>query len=270
LIRVWTALIVFSGLVLFSSCDPSNQSSNENQNGNRNPANRNNNTADPLLFPSPPAPITSKDTVDPKFKPCNPYFPLIPGSTAKYILNYSSGLVANVSVVVDKGTENGRPIFVETEQIVDKDGGIHKSQTIVVKYACEADKVIILSQVSDNKADENETHVETRFSDRATAFPEVATIKTGTSWSHTIYQKFTQPGQQPVDSSKPMTFTFEVREGLDVSVPAGTFKTIRVVRKANGHDINEYYVKGLGLVKRQGEDGTRWELKEFSGLSAQE
>jgi hypothetical protein len=51
-----------------------------------------------------------------------------------------------------------------------------------------------------------------------------------------------------------------------VKVPAGTFKAVKVLRKLRDVTVNEYYVAGLGLVKRVNKDSTSWELKEYSGL----
>src|SRR5262245_27366135 len=101
------------GVIAFSGCDDSNTNSNRNANGNGN-----SNT--PVLE----RPPDIKPTAPPEsgFKSCNPAFPLVPGSTTKYILQFSSALVADVTVVVDKGEENGKPIFIERTQILDKSG----------------------------------------------------------------------------------------------------------------------------------------------------
>jgi hypothetical protein len=48
----------------------------------------------------------------------------------------------------------------------------------------------------------------------------------------------------------------------------GTFKAITVNRKVNENSLVDFYVAGLGLVKRQSKEGTSWELKEYSGLKA--
>jgi len=52
-----------------------------------------------------------------------------------------------------------------------------------------------------------------------------------------------------------------------VTVPAGTFHTVRVGVKVNGKDSDEYYAAGIGLVRRKLSDGTTWELTDYSGLA---
>src|SRR5215472_8623387 len=110
----------------------------------RNPNGLSNSNADPnsnkSVIPAPPPPdIKPKEAVDPAFKSCNPYFPLVPGSQVKYTTVYSSGLIANVTVVVDSENVNGKPGFVETTRTVDKDGGGSKLSTKITKYVCDGE-----------------------------------------------------------------------------------------------------------------------------------
>src|SRR5215813_8465375 len=111
-----TLFIVLLVTIALTGC-PGKLSNSNNTNGNSNTA--------PTF--KPPEPLASKDPVDPNFKPCNPYFPLVPGSRLKYTLTYSSGLVADVVVVVNKLDENGHNMFEEQTQIVDRSGGLEIS-----------------------------------------------------------------------------------------------------------------------------------------------
>ena len=241
----------------------------------RNPNGLSNSNADPnsnkSVIPAPPPPdIKPKETVDPAFKACNPYFPLVPGSQTKYTLVYSSGLVANVTVVVDGDTDNGKPVYIETIRIIDKDGGVNKLETRTTKYACDGERVQIISMSSDNKAEDNETKMEAAFSGTALAMLDTPSLKPGARWSYAFTQTFRVPNRPPVSGGKSTPIEFQVVGTETVAVPAGSFKALKVLRKTTGHEINEYYARGIGLVKRESDDGTRWELKEFSGLKAAE
>jgi hypothetical protein len=72
-------------------------------------------------------------------------------------------------------------------------------------------------------------------------------------------------GEHHVEA-EPTTFNFETQGEEEVKVPAGTFKAIKVVRKVKNTVVTDYYVAGIGLVKRGNNEGTTWELKSFSGL----
>jgi len=222
------------------------------------------------VLPEPPPPeIKPKETVDPAFKSCNLYFPLVPGSQVKYTIVYSSGLIANVTVVVDSDNVNGKPGYAETTRIVDKDAGGSKLSTRTTKYVCDGERVQIVSMTTDNKVEDNpETHTETIFNVPAIAMLDAASLKPKAHWSYSFAQTFQLPGKPPQSGGKVVTVDFEVAGPDTAVVPAGNFKTLKILRKTGGHDITEFYARGIGLVRRQNDDGTRWELTEFSGLTA--
>src|SRR2546422_7045069 len=93
--RISSAIILLSAIAL-SGCN--GDSSNVNSNIAAANANR-------LQNFKPPQPIKPLQAANPNFKSCNPYFPLVPGSIAKYVINYSSGIVADLTVVVDAADE---------------------------------------------------------------------------------------------------------------------------------------------------------------------
>src|ERR1044071_4909440 len=104
-------LLALLGAIALSGCDPNVSNTNVNSNKNAN-----------SVFVA-PKPIKPNSELYPAFKSCNAYYPLVPGSVAKYVINYSSGLVGNVTSVVDATEENGRKGFVERTQIIDSSGG---------------------------------------------------------------------------------------------------------------------------------------------------
>ena len=155
-----------------------NSNTNANANISATPnANRN------LDF-APPAPVKPTSTFDPNFKACNPYFPLVPGSQAKYTIVFSSGLVAEANVVVDGGEENGRQVFTQTTQIIDKSGGLEKAETTIRKYICDGDKVQLIYEFTNNKVADKLNTVDTQFRTTAIMMPSPADLsKTGYTWS---------------------------------------------------------------------------------------
>jgi hypothetical protein len=92
----------------------------------------------------------------------------------------------------------------------------------------------------------------------------------GSTWQHAFRTIFHQPGQPPQASEEPTVIVFEVLGPEDVITPVGTFKTVAVLRKIRDNNVTDYFAPGLGLVKRQAKEGTRWEIKEFSGLKPQD
>src|SRR5713101_1210489 len=127
--------IILLAAIVFSGCNgtPPNVNSNANGNANTNSA----------TFIKPPPAIKPVDVADPKFKPCNPYFPLVPGSIAKYVINYSSGTVADLTVVVDGADEDRRKVFTQRSQLIDRSGGMQIIQSIVRRFVCDGDRVQI-------------------------------------------------------------------------------------------------------------------------------
>jgi hypothetical protein len=240
---------------------------------NGNSANRNaaasNRNANRVGDITPPPELIPKTTPDVTFKACNEYFPLVPGSRAKYAIIYSSGVSATATVVVDADQQNGQPVFLERTQIVDQTGGIHKKSLQNNQYSCADGKVQLVSQVLDNEADGNQSHIQMRFAGPATTFVEPTALKPGTTWSYSFGEIVTNPGQAPFSPDTKYTVVYSATGEQDISVPAGTFKTMKVEKKVNGRvTIYEYYARGIGLVQRENQDGTAWKLKEFSGIRA--
>jgi hypothetical protein len=56
----------------------------------------------------------------------------------------------------------------------------------------------------------------------------------------------------------------------EVTTSVGTFKTVTISRKIGDTTVFDSFAPGIGLVRRQSTEGTRWELREYSGLKAVE
>src|SRR5262245_4063810 len=162
------------GLAFFASCSSCGQSGNGNNSANTNgSANSNDNRAPISTATPPPEPVPSS-TVDPNFKECNPYFPLIPGSTARYSLLFSTGLQANPFIGVDQAKEGGATVFVQRTQIVDKSGGVNKNEMMAQKYVCDNGRIKIVAEESDNNVEGHKTFVEWHYADPAYVMLEPA------------------------------------------------------------------------------------------------
>jgi hypothetical protein len=244
-----------------SSCRPGPNGNSPNRNGA--PSNRNANRVGDVAAPSP---LTPDTPVIPGFKASNEYYPLVPGSLAKYDILYASGVSATATVVVDPGQRDGKPVFAERTQIVDQTGGVRKKSLERSEYSSADGKVQLLSQVEDNEVEGNQSNVETRFEGPAIVMLEPGALKPGTTWSYGFGVKVTNPGQAPFNPGAKYTVEYSVKGDQDVQVPAGTFKTIKLEKKVNAVTVYEYYAKGVGLVQRENQDGTAWKLKEFSGI----
>jgi hypothetical protein len=259
LIRSSLGIILLTGLAL-SGCN-----GNKNTNGNGNANGNGNSRAD---F-RPPTPIKPAAAVDPNFKSCNLYLPLLPGSTAKYVIVYSSGLVAEATVVVDSSEENGRNVFTETTQIVDRSGGLQIAQTTVRKYACDGERVQLISEKTESDVDGQKSTSEFKYRENSVAMVDAASLaRKGTSWQYAFTKVYTRPGDPPAIVNDPTFVSFETLGDEEVTIPTGKLKATKVLRKVGENQVTEYFVRGLGLVKRQAYEGTTWELKEFSGLKA--
>ena len=254
-------LSLLIGTLGFSSCNSNNTNSNT---ANANRPNANGNSNSPFIEPH--APIKPVDNPDPNFKPCNPYYPLKPGSATEYTLQYSSPVVADVRVVVDQAEENGRKVFVERTQIIDKSGGLNKDELTERKYICDNGRVQIISEKVDNRTEKGSSKVDTNFRDVAIYLADPASLmRKGYTWSYNFQQQF-QTGTEAPATAEPLTISFESQGEEEVKVPAGTFKAIRVTRKIKNTTVNDFFVPGLGMVKRANNEGTTWELKSYSGL----
>ncbi|MFY9611666.1 MAG: hypothetical protein WAU45_24020 [Blastocatellia bacterium] len=259
MIRSSLGIVLLIGLAL-SGC---NGNKNTNSNGN---ANGNGNSRGDFR---PPAPIKPAAAVDPNFKSCNLYFPLLPGSTAKYVIGYSSGLVADATVVVDSSEENGRKVFTETTQIVDRSGGLQISQTMVKKYVCDGERVQLISEKTESDVAGQKSASEFKYRDNSVAMVDPASLsRKGTSWQYSFTKVFTKAGGPPAIVDEPTFVSSEAQGDEEVTIPTGKLKATKVLRKIGENQVTEYFVRGLGLVKRKASEGTAWELKEFSGLKA--
>lgn len=256
--------ICLIALISLCGCNGGNQNSDEK------PANANANTA-PRAGTVPP-PLAPEGRAEAGFKPCNEYFPLVPGSVAKYVLHYSSGLISDLTIVVDAaGNEGGRQIFKQRSQIVDRSGGMEIVQATTRKFACDGDRVLILSETNESNVAGNQSNSEFQFRENSVMMADPQTIaRKGATWSHAFRSIFRTPQQPEVKSDVPTIVEFEVGSAQQVQTPVGTFKAVIITRKIGENVTYDYYVPGIGLVKRESKEGTYWELKEFSGLKASE
>lgn len=255
-------VIILLAASALSGCDGNGNKAASNGNGNGN--------ANAALNLKPPTPIKPHDVADPNFKPCNAYFPLVPGSIAKYVINFSSGLVGDLTVVVDAADEDGRKVFTQRSQLVDRSGGMQQNQTIVRRFVCDGDRVQILSEKTDSNISGQQSSAEFEYRENSLMMtdPKSMLIK-GSTWSHAFRSVFHVPGQAPAQSDQPTIVAFEVGSPEDVTTAVGTFKAVSVTRKIGENLTVDHYVAGLGLVKRQSKEGTSTELKEYSGLKPQ-
>jgi hypothetical protein len=260
LIRLSSGIILLAVLAL-SGCNGNN---NTNSNGNGN-GNGNANRSD---FKTPTA-IKPTSAVDPNFKPCNAFYPLVPGSTAKYVLVYSSGVVADATVVVDSSEENGRKVFTERTQIIDRSGGLQIAQSTEKKYVCDGERLQLISEKADTDVAGQKSTSEFKFRDNSVAIADPTSLgRKGSTWQYSFTKVFNRPGDPPAVIDEPTFVSFETQGEEEVTIPVGKFRGVKVARKVGENLGTEYLVRGLGLVKRNMNEGTSWELREFSGLKA--
>ena len=245
--------------VALSGCD-----STTTRNGNATPTP----TPTPEIIVKTPDPIKPEGPVDPNFKACNPYFPLIPGAQYRYSLVYSSGLVADLRVVHSAKDENGQQVFTEKTQIVDTGGGQNKLEDTIKTFSCDGDRVRLLSWMTDTTIDGQRTQSRNEVRRESYAMIEPAALtRTGSQWSFVLYPFF-KPGGSPNEiAGEPFPVTYEVKGIEDITVPAGKFKAVKVVQRVNKGETTLFFVKGLGLVSRITGEGSRLELKEYGGVT---
>jgi hypothetical protein len=211
--------------------------------------------------------IKPTSVVDPAFKSCNPYFPLVPGSQLKYTIKYASPLIADANVVVDAAEEAGQKTFVETTQIVDRSGGLEKLEKTIRKYVCDGERVQLTFENTDNTIAGKHNTVDFNLKGISVVMVETASLnRRGSLWSYSFSQVFHVPDQPSIKPKETVTVNFEAAGAEDITVPAGQFKTVKILRRIRDKEGTEYYARGIGMVKRVGFDGTTWELKEYAGL----
>jgi hypothetical protein len=217
----------------------------------------------------PPQPIKPLESPDPKFKPCNPYFPLVPGSIAKYVINYTSGITGDLTIIVDEADEGGRKVFTQRSQLIDRSGGMQINQMIVRRFVCDGERVLVLSEKTDSTIAGQPSAMDFEYRENSVMMVDPESIaRTGTTWNQAFRHVLHNPGQPPSRSDDLTIITFEVAGPAELTTAIGTFKAVKITRKVGENSTIDYYVAGLGLVKRQAKEGTSWELKEYSGLKA--
>ena len=258
-----SSLSILLGAIALSGCN----GANTNVNSNSSSSNANANSAQNF---KPPQPIKPVEAANPNFKPCNSYFPLVPGSIAKYVINYPSGIVGDLIVVVDAAAdEGGRKVFTQRSQLVDRSGGMQIIQSIVRKFVCDADRVQILSERTESNVAGQQSAIDFEYRENSVMMADPQSIsRKGTTWTHALRQVINNPGQPPTRSDQLTFIAFEVMGPEEATTAAGTFKAVKIFRKIGESSTVDHYVPGLGLVKRLSKEGASWELKEYSGLKA--
>jgi hypothetical protein len=252
-------LVLLLVAVALSGC-PGNKNSNSNTNINSN------GNANQTAFIPPPA-LKPESAPDPNFKSCNDYYPLVPGSVARYVLNYSSGLVADVTIVVNSSDENGRKGFIERSRILDRTGGSQIFQDTEKHFVCDGDKVMILYEKTESRVENQLSKSQFDYRENSYMMIEASSLKqTDATWSYG-FRRTTQRGDEPVSKEDtPLIVGFTVKGEEEVTLPTGKVKALKIERKVGENRVTDYYARGLGLVRRTSAEGTFWELKEYSGL----
>lgn len=250
-------LIILLAAIAISGCDPNNKNGNVNTNGNSNRS---------TVF-TPPQPLKPDGVPNPGFKPCNEYYPLVPGSVANYVLTYSSGLVANVTVVVNESEENGRKGFVEKSQIVDQSGGMEIVQNSERHFVCDGDKVLILLEKAESQLrDQPKSKSQFDYRENSYVMIEPSSLaQKDTTWTYAFKRTLQKGDEPPSKEDAPVIVSFTVKGEQEVKLPTGTVKALKIERKGT-NIVTDYYTRGLGLVKRDSAEGTSWELKSYSGM----
>jgi hypothetical protein len=238
---------------------------------NYGPANKNSNTGNKnsgLNFNAPPPPVAT-GPVDPKFISCNPYFPLVPNSTVKYSMILSSGLIGNVTVVVEQAPdENGRKVFIEKTHIIDQQtSGLEQIQTIEKKFVCDGERVQIVTEKTESKVQGTPSATVFNYRpDSVYLIDPVSLTTPGTKWSLSQVTTFIREGMPPSTSNVATALMREVKGEEEIQTQLGKFKAVKVEQMVGTNKVIYYFVKGLGEVRRDSGEGSRWEMKEYSGL----
>ena len=128
------------------------------------------------------------------------------------------------------------------------------------------DRVAIVYEKTDSDVDNNKTVTEFFYRDNSYAMIEPASLKQGATWSYGLKMKIQPVGQPASEPNAPTIVNFTVMGEQDIQLPTGKVRALALYRKVNDAEINDYFVPGLGFVKRISKEGTGWELKEYSGL----
>jgi hypothetical protein len=215
----------------------------------------------PLVLLKPAAPA------DPSFKACNTYYPLVPGSQLAYVVKKPTGPVGTVTVAVSAADEKGKKVFTEVAKSLTTKGVGAGLQTTTRKYVCDGENIQVVSNVIEVTNPMGSTgRMDGKLSSASLVMMPPSALTLGASWSYSMDNSVKLP-DKPEPQHSTMQFGFEVKGPEDVSVPAGTFHTIRIAAKVNGQSVDEYYAPGIGLVRRASTDGTTWELSEYTGLT---
>ena len=262
------SVLIISSVLMQSACSggAARVDQNKSRSGGTDPGSAVNSSAAPKPEPSvaaashPTAPYSS-------FKGCNLYYPLAPGSKASYSIAKPSGPVDAVTVEVTESNEKGKKVFVEIAKEIVARSTTPGTQTTTRKYVCDGDKIDVVSSTIESKNPKGETGtLEGQFRSTAVVMIAPSSLKPGASWSY-IMEAVMKLHERPERKQDTFASAFEVKGPEDVTVTAGTFHAIRIAVKINGHEADDYYAPGVGLVRRRLSDGTTWELKEYSGLT---
>ncbi len=235
--------IILLAAILFTGCNGTPTNVNSNANGNANNA----------LSIKPPQAIKPVDVPDPKFKPCNRYFPLVPGSIAKYVINYSSGIVGDLTVVVDAADEDGRSVFTQRSQLVDRSGGMQITQSTVRRFVCDGDRVQILSEKTESNIGGQQSSADFEYRENSLAMTDPKSILTkGATWTHAFHTVLHSPGQAPARSEEALGqprgynngILFEGGSILFIAGQVGWDRESRIV----SDDFAEQFVQALENV----------------------
>ncbi|HEY6333743.1 MAG TPA: hypothetical protein VI756_30785 [Blastocatellia bacterium] len=283
-------LSIVASAIMSSACSQGAAALNENESAGSVAASNSNRVVQAADVPKPaPTANLPPASVDPAFKACNPYYPLVPGSHLLYTIKRSGGPVGEVVVTISG--EKGKKEITEVSKRLSVRGLGSGLETTTRKYVCDGEKVEVVSdQIEATNPQGTSGQFQGKFPPSSLVMMAPAALTPGATWSYTMQANMKVP-QKPdpkdpkaakatstqnkneikyVSKQDTIPLSFEVKGNEDITVPAGTFHTIRVGVKVKDKTSDEYYAPGIGMVRRSLSDGTVWELSEYNGLTPQD
>lgn len=233
-------------------------------NGNSNSENNNTKAAIPVPIEAP----KPGNLPDASFASCNSYYPLKPGSTVKYTLFYPTGLTGDVTVTIDQVDDNGQKVFVEKTHIIDKQTrGLEILQLTEKRFVCDGERLQIISEKTESQIKDDGSRVVFNYRDNLYLPTASDLTRKGFTWRQVFTQSFTRGNEMPASPPDAIVVNCEVMGEEELTLPVGRFKAVKVRKVINKGEVTEYYIKGLGLARRDASTGGRMELESFAHLT---
>jgi hypothetical protein len=135
------------------------------------------------------------------------------------------------------------------------------------RFVCDGERLQIVGEKTESHIKDDASRVVFNYRDNL-FMPTTSDLgRKGFTWRQVFTQSFVRGNELPANPTDATVVNYEVMGEEELTLPVGKFKSIKIKKTISTGEVTDYYVKGLGLARRDASTGGRMELESFAHLT---